>query len=40
MKSVYKLVIDNGKIFEIKAKTREKAIDEYCKMTGVSKEWV
>ena len=40
MKSVYKMIFDNGKIFHIRAKTRTKAIEQYCKEYGISEEWV
>ena len=40
MKYIYKLVLDNGKIFHIRAKSRTKAIEQYCIDYGVSKEWV
>lgn len=40
MKSVYKMIFDNGKIFYIRAKSRTKAIEQYCKEYGISEEWV
>ena len=36
----FKLVFDTGKIFYIRAKSRGKAIEKYCRETGVCKEWV
>ena len=40
MKSLYKMIFDNGKIFHIRAKTRTKAIEQYCEEYGISEEWV
>ena len=40
MKCMFKLVFDNGKIFHISAKTRTKAIEQYCIEYGVCEEWV
>ena len=40
MKSLYKMIFDNGKIFHIRAKTRTKAIEQYCTEYGVCEEWV
>jgi hypothetical protein len=39
-KFLYKLVFDNGKIFHIPAKTRTKAIEQYCEEYGVCEDWV
>lgn len=39
MKYTYKLVFDNGKIFHIRAKTRAKAVEQYCKEYEASEEW-
>lgn len=36
----YRITLDVGKIIYIKARSRGKAIEQYCKETGVSKEWV
>ena len=40
MKSLYKMIFDNGKIFHIRAKCRTKAIEQYCEEYGISEEWV
>lgn len=40
MKFLYRLVMDTGKIVLISAKSRGSAIAEYCKETGVSREWM
>lgn len=36
----YKLIIDNGLIAYVKAKSRTGALDKYCKETGVNKLWL
>lgn len=38
--SKYKLTLDTGKIVYVKAKSRGKAIEQYCAETGTSKEWM
>ena len=40
MKSVYKMIFDNGKIFYYRVKTRKRAIERYCMEYGISEEWV
>lgn len=36
----YKLIIDNGLIAYVKAKSRTEALDKYCEETGVNKSWL
>lgn len=40
MKNEFKLIFDTNKIFYIRAKSRGKAIEKYCRETGACKEWV
>ena len=40
MKWSYRLVLDTGNSVTIVAASRRKAIEAYCKETGVSREWM